>query len=521
MKKVLLFLLSTAFLCAPIFAQNSDFPSDDELFGGSGDFSDDSLFGGTSSDDALFGGSDDDLFGSDDDMFTDDGIDVVQDTSAKSNLSKGVLFDNGSIKIGGNFTTGISTTTTVYADDDKSFGDHLKDTTLTPNLSAYLTFDARPTETLRMYTKFGLAYPFALKANSSATTTGTTSTNPWTNEETTLYSTKVTTSVSDWFTLKELFTDFSIKDRAFFRFGFHTVTWGTGYFYSPVSDMINTSSINPENTSEQVNGSLNLRTQITFPNNQNCLWLYVIPSTNFTSDYSAISYIRETAFAGKYDLVLGTWELGLGGYWKYQNSPRAMLTASGSLKNYTIFGEFVYRYGTDSEWGSAPDEWKDKTSVFQATAGLSRYWKNQNILVALQYYYNSYEVDGKYYLSKMMTGGMGTSDYSAMSNYVTQGHNVAGMINFGRLFGTKDFTATVFAMANFQKRDESDMMYKALKNYGLASSLFNSMTISGLMYYSPIKDLKFGLGPYIIFSDFDSAPNVALKLDFTLGGGKF
>ena len=76
-------------------------------------------------------------------------------------------------------------------------------------------------------------------------------------------------------------------------------------------------------------------------------------------------------------------------------------------------------------------------------------------------------------------------------------------------------------MANFQKRDESDMMYKALKNYGLASSLFNSMTISGLMYYSPIKDLKFGLGPYIIFSDFDSAPNVALKLDFTLGGGKF
>ena len=517
MKKSI-FLLAVSLFSAALFAQNSDFPSDDELFGGSGDFSsDDALFGGTSSDDDLFGGSsgDDILFGSDDDLFADDGIDVVKDTSAKSDLSKGIIFDSGSVKIGGNFTTALSTMTTLYADDKKSFGDHIEETTLTPSLSAFLTFDARPTETLRMYTKFGLSYPFTINANSSATTKKTTLGNL------DFFNTDVTTSVSNWFTLKELFTDFSIKDMAFFRFGYHTVTWGTGYFYSPVSDMINTSTINPENTSEQVNGCLNLRTQITFPGSQNCLWFYIIPSTNFTSNYSAATYIRETAFAGKMDLVFGTWEFGVGAFWKYQNSPRAMLTASGSLKNYTLFGEFVYRYGTDSEWGAAPDEWSDKTSVFQVTAGLSRYWKNQNIFAAMQYYYNSYEVDGNYYLTKFMNKNLVSSDYSALTNYVTQGHNLAAVVNFGRLFGTKDLTATIFAMANFQKRDSSDVLFNALKTYGVASSLFNSMTVSGLVYYSPIKDLKFGFGPYVIFSDFDSAPTAALKLDFSLGGGKF
>ena len=72
--------------------------------------------------------SDDELFGGDDDLFFDDMIEEVQDVEAKSDLSKGVLFDNGSVKIGGNFTTAIDTSFILYADDDKSFLDHFSDT---------------------------------------------------------------------------------------------------------------------------------------------------------------------------------------------------------------------------------------------------------------------------------------------------------------------------------------------------------------------------------------------------------
>ena len=108
---------------------------------------------------SIFAQSDDDLFG-DDDFFGDDSIEEVVDVSAKSDLSKGVIFDTGSIKVGGSLTAGISTNTVLYSPSSTDFGDNLKNTKLKPDLSALLSVDARPTETLRIYTKFGLAYPF-------------------------------------------------------------------------------------------------------------------------------------------------------------------------------------------------------------------------------------------------------------------------------------------------------------------------------------------------------------------------
>lgn len=446
----------------------------------------------------LFAQTDDELFGGDDDFFTDDGIEVVEAVSAKSDLSKGTLFETGSIKIGGNFSTSLTTMTTLYSDNSdnsansdsatSSFKDNLYNTKLTPTASAYISVDARPSQTLRMYTKFGIAYPYTVSATTRL------------DDYTTYGPTSATTFITDWFTLKELFTDFSIADRAFFRFGLHTVTWGCGYFFSPVSDLINTSSINPEDTDAQVDGSLNLRTQITFPGSQNCLWFYVIPSTDFINQTSAESYLRDTALAGKYELVLGGWEFGLGGYWKYQNAPKAMITASGSLKNISIFGEFVYRYGADSEW-TASSDWADKTNIIQATVGLSRYWKTPLITFAAQYYYDS-------------------NDKDMAHQYFTFGHNLAAILNFGRIFGKTDFTANIFAMVNFGKEEMPALLKSYLSSYSLSSYL-NSMTLSAMFNYSPISELKLGLGPYLTWESLENKPVVSLKLTATLGGGKF
>lgn len=403
----------------------------------SDDFSDEDFF---SSDDSLFS---DDVF-SEDSLFADgDGIDEVNEVSAKTDLSKGILFEDGSIKIGGNFTTSLETETVLYSEEDKSFGENLKDSVLTPTANANLIVDARPTQSLRMYTKFGIQYPYTVKGNLQ---------NKNIFDQVVTLNTQGT--ISDWFSLKELFTDFSIADTAFFRFGLHTVTWGTGYFFSPVSDLINTSSIDPENTSAQVDGSLNLRTQIVLPNTQNCLWFYVIPSTNFIAGTTADTYLRDTALAAKADLVFGNWEFGIGGFYKYQNSPKAMLTASGSLKNVSVFGEFVYRYGADSEWSTKKDDWSDKTNIFQATVGLSRYWKNPAITLAAQYYY-----DGN---NKDMT-----------HQYLTYGHNVAALLSFGKILGNSDFTASIFGMVNFEK----------------------AMKLSAMINYSPLSSIKIGMGP--------------------------
>ncbi|SEQ64076.1 hypothetical protein SAMN04487977_10793 [Treponema bryantii] len=454
---------------------------------------------------SVFAQSDDDLFGgSDDDFFADDSIVEVDDVSAKTDLSKGVIFDSGTVKVGGSLTASIGTNTILYSPDSTDFGENLKNTTLKPELSALLSVDARPSQNLRMYTKFGFAYPFASSVSAYSKYGATPELQGFDSDLNPIIGTTVNTSFSDWFKLKELFTDFSIKETAFFRFGIHTVTWGTGYFFSPVSDMINTSSIDPENPEFQVDGALNLRTQIVFPDSQNCLWLYVIPSTDFAGQ-TAETYLRDTAFAAKADVLLGNCELGVGAFYKYQNAPKVMLTATGSLKKVSFFGEFVYSYGSSTEWTKNTD-WDDKSNIFQATVGLNYYWKEPMISLAAQYYFNGNTKD--------------------LEGYVIGGHNIAAMVGFGKVFGTKDFSASLFAMANFGREEFTDEALAGMKMAGaddatIAAVSGTSLTTTAMLFYSPINELKVGMGPSLTFKSFDKNPTISLKLSATLGGGNF
>ena len=463
--------------------------SDDDLFGGI--TSDDDLFGGITTDDELFGGSDDELFGN-----IDDGIEEL-DTTAKSDLSKGVLFEAGSIKIGGSFRTGINTNTVLYNPKQTDFGKNIKDTTFTPDLSAFLTFDARPTNNLRMYTKFGINYPFKSNVMLNLTPLDLIAIS---KGDFSGLDKKIT--VKDWFSLKELFTDFSVKDTAFFRFGVHTVTWGAGYFFSPISDIINTSSIDPQNPTEQVNGSLNLRTQIIFPDTTNCLWLYVIPSNDFANVSSAQSYLRDTALAAKYDFVIGGWELGLGGFWKYQNAPKLTFTANGSIKKLSLFAELVYQYGATTEWVSNKDSWEDKKHIIQATIGGFYTWKTPGIMLGMQYYYDGNDKD---FMNRMMTNG----------------HNIALMANFNKFGKVDKLTASLFAMVNFGKAgltsDEKKLAEGAQGSLPELPCLIANANLS----YALNDNIRFSMGPGVTFTSWDEKPVVNFKIGATLGGGKF
>ena len=501
-----------------------------EDFFGTSEESDEDFFG-TSSEDDFFGSSSDeeDFFGSEDDLFSDidDGIEEL-DTTSKSDLSQGVLFEEGSIKIGGNFRTGINTNTVLYSPNQKNFGKNLKDTTFTPDLSAYLTLDARPNQNLRMYTKFGLGYPFksSVSINLNAHDMKVlqelgmdidgAGNNPIAIYNLIAkYGEKLSTvgpndimslaqklSIKDWLQLKELFTDFNVKDTAFFRFGIHTVTWGAGYFFSPVSDIINTSSIDPENPTEQVDGSLNLRTQIIFPNTTNCLWLYVVPDNNFQNISSAQTYLRDTALAAKYEFVIGDWELGIGGFYKYQNPLKLTLTANGSIKKLSLFGELVYQYGSDSQWLENKDSWKNKKSIFHATLGGFYTWKTPGIMVGMQYYY-----DG--------------NDKDFMNRIMTNGHNIALMANFSKFGSIKKLSANLFAMVNFDKKGLSEAEKKGFEQYGVMIPELPVLVSNISFNYAPTDNIRFNMGPGLTFTSWKKKPTVTFKIGATLGGGKF
>ena len=430
--------------------------------------------------------SDDDLFGSDDDFFGEDDflIEEVEDVSAKTDLSKGVLFDNGSVKIGGSLSASVSVLTTVYQKDTE-FLDNLKATTLAPSLGSSITIDARPNQDLRLFSRFNMSYPFS----------------------------------GNVLQVKEMFTDFNAGDYASFRFGLHTVTWGTGLFYSPVSDMINTSSIDPEHHDEQVDGSLNLRTLINIPGTMNNLWIYVIPDSG---TWKAV----DTALAVKGEFVTGGWELGAGAFYKYNTAPRVMLTASGSIDKWALFGEAVYQYGSDREW-MTDTSFNDKKSVFKATAGFMRNWTDPNISLLAQYYYDGNDfnastiADLSFYLENEARTKLGFSEYR------TKGHNIALSLGFSELFDNKDLSFSIFGLANLTKPKliASDSPYASIPEVVDAIEQIKSNLPRGIfsatLNYSFNKNASMGFGPYITVADWKKAPTVAMKIDFSLGGGKF
>lgn len=427
------------------------------------------------SDDALF--SDDSLFGEDTvedhTSASNSTSDAADNTPSTSDSSHGIIFQTGAVKVGGTFTLSAYTLTTLYnqktADEDVTFKDNVYNTKLYPTATGEITIDARPKQTLRMFSKFGMKFPYTTLSN----------------------------TLSNSFYVKELFSDFSLKDRVFFRFGLHTVSWGTGYFFSPVSDMINTSPIDVEDPTAQVNGSLNLRTQITFPGTQNCLWFYVIPEQPDASfSLSKAIDARDTALAAKGEVVFGGWELGAGAFYKYQNAPKAMLTASGSVffGKISVFAEGVYAYGSNAEWTKS-SEWDDKTHIIQATIGASYYWKTPEITFATQYYYD------------------GNSDDDAAT---TKGNNIAATVSFARL-GTTDLTANIFGILYLDHDETGTITYNGMsQSYQTTAGI-----LSASLNYSPVSTLTVGIGPYITWSTLDSTPTTALKISATLGGGKF
>lgn len=476
MKKIIisLFVLLAA---VNAFAQ-----SDDDLFG------DDSFF----MDDAFdtfdtFSSGDDSFFSSDDDMFFDDGIEEYHESSNKTDLAKGIIFEDGSVKLGGSFSTSVDMSTVLYDKTQKDFADNLKNTTLIPFIGADISLDARPNQDLRLYTK-------------------------------------VSTSTEDLFDVKEMFTDFTTSDNISFRFGLHTVTWGTGVFYSPVSDMINTSSIDPEHTDLQVDGSINLRTLVTIPGTMNSLWFYVIPDLG-------TKLAIDTALAAKYEFLVGGWEFGTGAFYKYETAPKIMLTASGSVKKVSLFGEAVYQYGSDREW-IEKKSFDDKSSVLKATAGFSYMKSDPSIMIMAQYFYDGND----FAVNNLMDYAFYFSNLGLIKEFSTKGHNVAAMLNFGKLFDNDKLSFSVLGIAHLTKpkihvltplEEQFSQNMLGEEGYKLLQTAINSVKATSIaifnatLNYSPVDNVSMNIGPSILVSDWKKEPQVLLKIGFTLGGGNF
>ena len=375
---------------------------------------------------------------------------------------------------------------------------------LRPTIGANLFFDARPIQDLKLYGKFIFEFPFEKNLNGKISV-------PKSLVPPNGVDIPVSVNGSPNFKIWEMYTDFSTKDIAFFRFGKHTVKWGTGYFYSP-ADVINISRIDPQKPTEDREGPVSLRTHIVIPKTQYNIWLYLLPDTDtFKPQY--------TAGAAKAEFVFGDWELGVGGWYRYEKAPRFITTLSGSIAGkVAVFAEGVFAWGSDYTYYKndatlTPYTVKNKP-FFQATLGGSYSNADSHTMLAFQYYYNGFGYANTKTADRIAdtaVAALGKQNFTDPS--LKKYENIAAMGNRGQHYiaftvsqnkiGTEDLTANLFQQFAISELE-------GLTTLSLNWRIFKFVQMStGPIFSYPLSPSSHSKG------------SIGYNLSFKLGGGKF
>jgi hypothetical protein len=291
---------------------------------------------------------------------------------------------------------------------------------LATELLGDLFFDARPGRDFRVFGKVKAAYTYPADPLSAGP------------------------APADWeVEIFELFSDFQIRDRLFLRAGKQTVQWGVGYFFSP-ADVLNLVSIDPEDPEAEREGPIALKTH--FPFAAHNAYLYLVAND--------IDKPYEIAVAPKLELLLGNYELGIGGFYQIDLTPKGMLTLTGPLWDLDLFAEAMAQRGSDRTFvrPAVTDPFyalysADDELLFSGTAGFSYINSDWNLSLFAQYFYNgqAYE-EGR--LSPAAFLALDDGAIAAADILYPGRHYLAASVGWSELLDS-EFSLSLLYLANF------------------------------------------------------------------------
>jgi hypothetical protein len=408
------------------------------------------------------------------------------------------------VRIGGTFT-GTADVSAAWLDAWTKGFDPLSPDQKTLSLAktnALIFFDARPSDDFRVYGSTKITYPFSTSTKVLTTTTSTNIVLP--NAK-----------------IFELFADYSPNDNVYFRFGKSTVKWGVGYFWSP-ADVINLQPINILDPTAQREGPVNMRIMIPIHNTQDNLYFYTIfNDSNLAFD--------TTMLAAKAEFLLGNYEIGIGAMYRYDTAERAMLTLTGPIGDFDVFGEAMASRGSAKTFvtdiaktgitttGSADNR---NNFYFSGSAGFSYMNQVANVSAVGQYYYNgegyqdstrSSLVTKANAVIATLAGTPAASTFSSALQSLIYGsgtHYAAVNITKSKLFNDNDnSSASILAVMNIS--DGSGIVMPSI-----ALSVFDKVTVT--------------IGPTFVFGPSDSeyvilagGDVVSLSLSASVSTGSF
>lgn len=338
------------------------------------------------------------------------------------------------------------------------------------DLQGSLFFSARPSNSLRLYGKTKISYPFALTLALA--------------DDTAI----LVPNIKIW----ELFADFNLSDAIFFRAGKQMIKWGVGSmsFWSP-ADVLSLSTININDRSAELEGPVAIKANIPFSDNNLDFYLIAPANADFTS-------VTDLGYAARAKFLLGGWELGAGVVNQKVSDLKFIGTASGSIWKFNVWGEalvnrrsdnfYIAQSGSNYAIGGARSDW-----FFSGTAGLS--YANPDIYldtIMLQYYYN----------------GMGTNDMTGAATKVR-----------GYLQQASSNGATAYDLAYGKVLAGSAGLWTGRHYLALTAqeSFVHDSTVHLVATW--LADLSDGSGTIMPGVNFDISDEIGLGLLFTINYG--
>jgi hypothetical protein len=259
-------------------------------------------------------------------------------------------------------------------------------------LSSKLHLDGRPDKDFRFRLSLQTGYPFT-NDTSNVLVGKTTST----AQPTTLS----VPNIKVW----EFFTDVTVADTLFLRFGKQSASWGVAYFYSP-GDVISLTAKDASDPTAEREGPVALKATLPFPNAKANLTAFVIARDSYFA--KELPSLSNLGYAVQGDILAGQAQFTVGGFYQKDNAPKAVATVNTGLgflnlpvlSDMNLFSEAVLSYGSDSlkgsgsSGGSTPvftgvSTW-EKTVYYTGTVGASYSNSDANLSLRTEYLYNPF-----------------------------------------------------------------------------------------------------------------------------------
>lgn len=204
-------------------------------------------------------------------------------------------------------------------------------------LSTKLFLDGRPDRDFRFRLSLKTGYPF------TTDTKVVTATLPSTNT-----TTLQTPNIKVW----EMFTDVTLADTVFLRFGKQVASWGASYFYSP-GDVISLTAKDASDPTAEREGPVALKASIPFPGLRANLTGFVLARDTYFA--GELPTLRSLGYAVQADALLGDAQVSVGGFYQRDNAPKVVATLNTGfgflnipvITEVNLFSEAVISYGAD------------------------------------------------------------------------------------------------------------------------------------------------------------------------------